>query len=388
MKQARAFLAPLVAFVALVGCGDGGDGQDGPDTGDEADTSSACGVTPPDAWAAPDWDANTTEALALRASLDALVGTMRMAEEGMATVDDVAQLEALFEAGSPSLASITTPRYAPIVQASFVEFVDVAAAGAQDLVDDDGQWMPGAAGGIYGVDFRGINEGGLEVRQLVDKGLFSGGALYRHATTLTTAEIDEATIDALAALWGANGALDAAGELTDAADYAFEMGYHADIADALVAAKAYAGDAACAAERDDAIRTFFRTWELAMFARFVFYANESAAQVELGTTDDDFAGALHELGEGLGLALGFYGVEHPDAGPLAGEGRVVTDAQLDAIAEAMGVDTAALGMSSTGEFVGNYLDFVDAVVVAEGVVADAFALADADLDAFREPTPG
>ena len=95
MKPAAAFLAPIVACLALWGCAEDGDVQDDEDS---AESGSSCTVTPPAGWSAPDWDANTTEALALRASLDTLVGTMRMAEEGMAPVDDVAQLEALFAA--------------------------------------------------------------------------------------------------------------------------------------------------------------------------------------------------------------------------------------------------------------------------------------------------
>jgi hypothetical protein len=430
MKQAPAFLAPILALFALTGCGDDGEAQDDaqsdddsgsesdgtdptdpdatdpteasvtdPDAGDDPDTGedtltdtgesgSACNVSPPDAWAAPDWSANTTDALALRASLDDLVGTMRMAEEGMVVIEDVAELEALFDAGAPSVASITNAGYLPVVQGSFTEFVDVVAAGEQDLIDDGGQWTPGPAGGIFGTSFRGINEGGLEVRQLVDKGLFAGGGLYRQAVLLASGPIDEATIDALAALWGANEALDPEGEITDSANYTYQMGFHGEVAASLIAAKAYAGDAACEAERDEAIRTFFRTWELAMLARFVHYANVASAAIELATMDDDFAGALHELGEGLGLALGFYGLEDPDAGPLAGQARVVTDAQLDAIAQAMRIETSALGTSTTGEFVQSYLDFVDAVAEAEGVVAEAYGLTDADLAAFREPTPG
>ena len=35
-----------------------------------------------------------------------------------------------------------------------------------------------ANGGIYGTSPRGMNAGGIEVRQIVAKGLFAGGALY------------------------------------------------------------------------------------------------------------------------------------------------------------------------------------------------------------------
>ncbi|HET6582007.1 MAG TPA: hypothetical protein VFG69_01145, partial [Nannocystaceae bacterium] len=358
MDTSRRCLVPALGLaLSTLACGDDGaaadhgasddphaaDDDGAQESGDAGDTthatsegSSACDVVPPATWEAAGWDASTAEALALRAGLDALVGEMRRVEQGKSTLDDVQALVDLYEAGAPSVSSIATSGHAPVVQEAFAELVEIAAAGPRDLVDDDGQWTPGPAGGIYGTDLRGIDEGGLEVRQLVDKGLFAGG-LYGYAAGLTTGTIDEATIDALAAAWGGNSTLDPEGELTDSASYTHQMGFHADVVAALVAAKAYSADAECEAERDEALRTFFRTWELAMFARLVYYSNVGVTAVETATIDDDFAGALHEQSEGLGLALGFYGLAHPETGPLAGAGRVATDAQLDAIAAALGV---------------------------------------------------
>ncbi|MCZ7686572.1 MAG: hypothetical protein M5U28_50625 [Sandaracinaceae bacterium] len=181
----------------------------------------------------------------------------------------------------------------------FEEFVEVVAAGPQDLVDESGAFVPGAAGGIFGSDNRGINEGGIEVRQLVDKGLFGGAALYSYALGLTEGDIDPATVEAIGAAWGTNAALDPEMR-TDSANYSRAMGYHAPMVESLVAAHAYAADEACVAERDEAIRTFFRTWELSMFARFVYYANVAAVGLAAVGADDDVAGALHELSEGSG----------------------------------------------------------------------------------------
>ena len=351
--------------------------------------ASMCTVEPPANWAAPDWDANTPEAWALRAQLDVLIAdTMRAAETGDVTVDGVEDLTGPYAAGNPSIESITTPFYAGIVGDVFSEFLEITAAGPQDLVNDEGAWTPGAAGGIFGMSNRGINEGGLEVRQIADKGLFAGGALYNHALTLTEGDITPATVEALAALWGANPTLDAAGELTDSANYSHSMGYHADIRSSLIAARAYAADDACGAERDEAVVAFFRSWEQSMFARFVYYANAGASELGAAASDDDVAGGLHELAEGVGLALGFRGVPHPASGPLSGAGRVVTDAQIDEMMSAVGVNVDDLGASTTGEFVTDPAPFAAGVLEVEGIAAEAFDLQSAEVEAWRNRTEG
>ncbi|HEY8430219.1 MAG TPA: hypothetical protein VIL20_17680 [Sandaracinaceae bacterium] len=348
----------------------------------------ACPVEPPDTWDAPDFETNAAEALALRAQLDALAGeTMRGAEQGTVTVGGVDDLNALFEAGDPSLASVATPFAVDLMADVFEEFVELVGAGPQDLVDESGAFVPGTAGGIFGTDSRGINEGGLEVRQLVDKGLFAGGALYNYALGLTEGQITPATVEAIGAAWGTHATLDPEMR-TDSANYSRAMGYHARMVEALVAAHAYAADEACTAQRDEALRTFFRTWELSMFARFVYYANVAAVGLGAVSSDDDVAAALHEIAEGIGLALGFRGVATPSAGPLAEGGRVVTDAQIDAMMDALRVNTSDLGASTTGDFVADPAALGEAVRQVEEIVSEAFGLEPADIQAWRSPTAG
>ncbi len=371
-------ILPFVLLAAVVGC-----------TGTGEIPMTDCTVTPPDAWDSPDRDANAAKALALRAQLDALVSdTMRAAEQSTATVDDIADLTGPFEAGAPSLADVTNPKWQDIAADAFAEFVDVIGAGAQDLVDDSGAWAPGAAGGLFGPDLRGINEGGLEVRQLIDKGLFAGGSLYAYAVSLTEGEITEATVDELSAAWGGNATLDPAGELTDSANYSQSMGYHGAIATALTEARAYAADDACVVERDAAIVDFFRLWEESMFARFTHYANVGAEESAAALDDEAYAHALHELSEGVGLGLGFYGVADPAKGPLSAGARVVSDEMIEAMAESIGVDLGALGSSTTGELITDPAAMATAVEDLEATIAEALGLDASEVAAWREPSEG
>ena len=383
----------------------GGDAGGSAGTGGAAPDSGACAVTPPDAWSAPDFAANAAGALALRTQLVTLMGTdtagMRGMERGAVAVGDGSANTAAFEAGSPSLSDITTSGFMPIAVDAFAEFVTAAGAGDQDLVDDGGNWAPGAAGGIWSMNDRAINEGGLELRQIIDKALFAGGAFYAYALGLTAGTIDAATIDALAAAYGANPTL-SPGLSSDpeatrnlhTANYAYQMGFFADARQALIDAKAYAADAECTAERDAALVTFFRGWEQSMYARFVFYANEASLGVVTATTttppdDEALAAALHELSEGLGLALGFYGLESPTAGPLSGAGRTITDAQIVEALGHLGVNPIeSLGNATVGAWVQDSFNFQQAVIQVENVIVDVYDLTQANIDAYRTPTAG
>ena len=363
-------------------------------TGGASSSSSGgtgCNVSVPATFSAPDWDTNAAEALALRARLDQLVGsaTMRGAEQGtVALPGGTADLAAVLEGGTPSLSGVVTSSYRPVVDAAFAEFVAAVAAGPQDMVSDQGVFVPGTQGGIAGDSFRTFNEGGLEVRQLVDKGLFAGGALYNYALGLTAGTITPATVEAMAAAWGANSTLDSTGALTDSANYTHGMGHHARVAQSLRAAHAFAADAACTAERDAAVVQFFRDWETAMLARLVFYANDAAGALNAATVDNDRVEAMHDLSEGIGLALGFRGLASPATGPLAGAGRVITDAQIDAIAAALGVNLTDLGASTTGGFMSESTAFSNAIGTVESTVMQAYGLQASDIAAFRTPTPG
>jgi hypothetical protein len=314
---------------------------------------------------------------------------MRGAETGTVTIEGVEDLTTPYTAGTPSLASITNPGFQDLLDASFDEFVSVIAVGPADLVNGGGAWAPGPDGGIFGDTNRGLNEGGIEVRQIVDKGLFSAGGLYYHATTLTEGEITAATIDQIAAAWGTNEALAIDGEQDDSANYSQQHGFYAQMAAALTAAKAYASDTECDAERDEAITEFFTLWETSLMSRFTFYVNAMAVALAAAASDTELADGLHELGEGLGLVTGFYGLPDPASGPLSGGARIITDAQIEAILEtALGMNLEDLGASTTGTFVESLPAYETAQSDAEAVLMEVYDVDAATIAMWRNPTPG
>ena len=365
------------------------------ETDSQTDTDDPTGepgcAAVPGEWAADNWADNVVVEMALSDGLASFTGDdlMRGAENGDVTVESVDDLTGPWDAGDPALSSMIHDGFAPIVTDAFEEFVDVVAEGSSSLMDTAGPtWTPGANGGIWGDDNRGVNEGGIEVRQIIDKGGFSAGGLYYHAAMLTEGDIDEATVDRIAYAWGANEALDPEGELDDGANYSYQQGFHAQMAESLIAAKAYAADPMCEAERDQAIVDFFQAWETSMASRHVFYMAAMALGLAGAATETDFAAALHELNEGIGLMAGFYGMPDPASGPLSGGARMITDTDIEMTLGALDVDINALGDSGTGLFVESLPNFETAQGEAEGVLMDVYGVDEATLAGWRTPTPG
>ena len=141
-----------------------------------------------------------------------------------------------------------------------------------------------------------------------------------------------------------------------------------------------------APERDAALVVAFRNWEQSMLARTVYYANVMKTELASGVTHDDLINGLHEMSEGLGLALGFHDVEDPTTGPLAGAPTTISDADLDQIAAAVGFDFTDLNASTTALFVEDADELAAAVAQLEGVVADAYDLTEAEIASYRAPT--
>ena len=371
----RSSLGAVVLALALgpIGCGDdeGVDNDPDPDAAvPEPDAPvGGCEVTP-GAWSPDGFAENAAGALALRAAIANLASTvMNTAEQ--TTWDDTPTtpptlqvVTDAYEAGTPSVADRTPAALDALMDQVFADWV---ASMEQDpatyeFIDDAGlDWVAAGAGGMHerppdGTTrrFRAYSAGGAELRQIVDKGLFVG-TMYNYALGLTEGTITPATIQDIAAAWGSNPELDATPEKgaatnDDSAAYAASMGLYDETATALIAAQAYAADDACTAERDAALVEVFRRWEEAMFARGTFYANSPGRSTLDPLVPESILGPLHGASEGYGLMLGLRGMPEPTSGPLAGDARVLTDADIDQALEALGLDLTDISAGTTGEW--------------------------------------
>jgi hypothetical protein len=354
-----AALVAAALTLGAAGCDDGGDGA-----------KTTCRVTP-GAWSSAGFETNAAEALELREAIRVLQSDLMNAAEQQTWGDaptaapTLQDLIAAYEAGDPSVADMTAPALDAVMRQTLADWTSAMAEDPATylFIDVDGtEWVAAGAGGVHERPpadtgtrrFRAYSASGVELRQLVDKGLFVG-ALYNYALGLTEGTVTPATIHAIAAAWGANPALDvdpAEGEPAndDTAVYARTMGLYDETAAALTAAQAYAADSACGAERDAALVEVFRRWEEAAFARGTYYAGVPRREALNPSDPESVLEPLHAASEGYGLILGMLGIANPSTGPLARAGRLSTDADITRALGALGVDLADLSTGSLGQW--------------------------------------
>jgi len=137
---------------------------------------------------------------------------------------------------------------------------------------------------------------------------------------------------------------------------------------ALVTAKA-AVEAGCTAERDAAIRLFFREWERATFASVVHDLQDVIARLAgAGTTD---GALLHVFGEAVGLATGFKFT--------AGPHKIVTDAQLDGLLQRMFAAPSEAYKLKTSP-----VEAATRLQQAIGDIKGVYAFSDAEIESFKK----
>jgi hypothetical protein len=295
----------------------------------------------PDEYDGAAYEQNAAADLLLRAQMKAFQDPMKAAEADVMVVPVLADLQAAYDDGSPSLLDLTTAYYAPKVDAVLAELVTAAG----------NMWTPAeppsGPGGIFGVHI--YNANGSDLRQLTEKGLFNA-ALYNHAIVIAGGTLDEAAIDRLVAVFGAHPSFpgDSAAMTNkdefmavyaerrspkDPADPskpldAGDPGPYFRIKRSLITAKA-AIAAGCDVERDDAIASFLHDWEITNAGTIIYYLNDAAKKL---TTPNpmtaDLDGGLHGYGEAIAFLHGMRTVTAP--------GKVITDAEIDQLLADLG----------------------------------------------------
>ncbi len=141
------------------------------------------------------FSAATTTQRNVLGQLSALTTEVQRGRRGEAVTRET--LENLYKAGSPSLEDVTTPYYAGRLQGANGWFNDLAqASGGSVYTPGPPQGQGGTLGGYL------FDENGLEIEQVVEKGLF-GAALYHHATTLFSPQMTTENVDQVLAIYGA-----------------------------------------------------------------------------------------------------------------------------------------------------------------------------------------
>ncbi|MBC8124757.1 MAG: hypothetical protein H7X70_03405 [Candidatus Kapabacteria bacterium] len=275
----------------------------------------------PASYNAVGYSANTSAEYVIRTQMTALATLMKTGRVQGATVS-LAELMAAYE----PLAAITGEYYRLYVPGYLTE-LSTASGGSYDW-----QSTPSvtSSGGVYsGYLFQ---ENGLEMEQLVDKGLFAAG-LYNRASILMDGDVSAAAIDKIVALFGAHASFpntDKAASNADkfAASYAARRdqndgnGLYTKFKVAAITAQAAAvAGSEYKTELNASLATMRQTWERALMATVINYTYAVVDGLSATTvTDASRAGAMHAYGECVGFLHGWKAVRQSS--------RIITDTQL------------------------------------------------------------
>jgi len=284
----------------------------------------------PEAYDGSNFSANTANQHAVRSQMETLVSEIK---KGRTTgfVLDQANLTQLFIGGNPSLESICTPYYSDRLLGAGNWLDELANASGNTYTPA----APTGQGGTFGGYL--FEEHGLELEQMVEKGLF-GAAMYNHAVLLMRNPMTPATADQLLCIFGAHPdfpntptAAKAANPDKFMANYAARRdkndgtGLYAQMESAFIKLQAAlkAGDD-YQQEREEALGLLRLTWEKVNAGTVINYCHSVISTMSAtNPTDAQKASALHAYGECVGFLHGWR--------TIPGGFKTITDTEIEEV---------------------------------------------------------
>lgn len=359
----------LLFSVSLLAC------DDSPQ--EAMDPPPACVLSAlPSSYQSDAYDQNTSVERELRTRFKALLQPLKDAEASLSVKPSQTELLALWNAGNPSLRSITSSYYAPKVEALFGAFEKAAG----------NSWTPTASptgsGGKFGSYL--FTAQGVDLRQGIEKGMFAA-ALYHHALSLMAQPITQATLDRLIAIFGAHASFPADTAAMQNPDefvaaYAkrrdkrdpISPGPYLKIKQAMIRAQAAIQQgSSCAGEVSASLQVFRAEWERATFQTVIYYLNDASKKLSAAApTAADQSAALHALGEAVGFVHGWR--------QLPVDRRIITDAQIDELLRLLLSDPSA--ESSAYRFVTHSVDELPKLTLTIQKIAAIYGLSAAQVE--------
>lgn len=282
----------------------------------------------PDKYDVAQFDQNAAAQLAVVTAVNDMTNEAKKGRVLNAKVSE-ATLKAVFTGGNPSVKSQTTTYFGAKFENEW--FAEIAKASGAAYTPGDPKTK--GQGGMFGGYL--FDENGLEIEQLIEKGLF-GAALYNHAVSLANGSLSPATSDQIMAIMGMsplfpNSATSSSSVRPDRAiaNYAARRdkndgnGYYSQQIKNFIKLQAAlkAGDK-YGKERTEALQAVFDTWEKVNAATIINYCHAVIATMsKTTTTDAEKAAALHAYGECVGFTHGWRTVVT----------KKITDTQIDEI---------------------------------------------------------
>lgn len=284
----------------------------------------------PDALDAGNYGATTITEAGVRSQLAQLTSTMKAGRNQGTTVSENDLRTNFTTSGvSASLKDLSTNYYAGLINDAEGWLANLAAASGNSYTPG----TPMGDGGVFGGYL--FDENGMELEQLVEKGLF-GAALYNHALTLLNGDFDEGTANQLVEIFGANPDFPNSdkGENHPEPDvfmakYAARRdkndgnGLYTQIKTAFIKLQAaIAAGEDYTEDRDEAIAEIKDLWEKASAATVINYCHSTISKLSATSPSEaDQGAALHAYSEAVGFLYGWYQISE----------KRITDAEIEEI---------------------------------------------------------
>jgi hypothetical protein len=283
----------------------------------------------PDTYESPKFEVNTKDEEAIRNQVEGLTAAVKAGRTNGVEINYFS-LTTFFNSGNPSLQSVTTPYYTSRLDGAGNWLDQLSKASG-------GTWQPGMTtgeGGTYGGYL--FDENGLEIEQLIEKGLF-GAAMYNHADTLMDGFITDKVIDQVLSSYGAHPDFPNTPTASKTphpdkfmANYAARRdkndgnGLYTQMKLAFLRLKGstLATTDEFQLEQRIAIEDIRFLWEKINAANVIFYCHSMISTMSAtNPTDSDKAKALHAYGECIGFLHGWRTI--PDTA------KFITDDEID-----------------------------------------------------------
>jgi hypothetical protein len=368
MKTYKPLFTLFIAAAALSAC----------NNDDDAQLRNPLAI--PSAYDGTSFEANSATEMAVLSQLAVLTNK---AKEGRVNGVEVSynELDALYQAGNPSLKDVSTPYFATLMHGEGAYLYELAKASGGTYVPGPPTGEGGTLGGYL------FDENGLELEQLLEKGQF-GAVLYKHATDLLQGPVTPQTVDKLLAVFGANPTFPNTPNAASTpspdrfmANYAARrdkndgQGLYSQMKNAFIKLQAAAkAGAIYDAEKQEAIDALILTWEKVNAATAINYCHTTISTLSAtNPSNDQIGNALHAYGEGVGFIHGWK--------TIPAQYKRISDAEIDEILVLF--NAPANGTPTSYKFVTDPVNELPKLQQIIEQLQDIYGFTDQEIEDFR-----
>ncbi len=324
---------------------------------------------------------NTQDPQAARIRMKEM-GTAMKKGDTLANLLVLGDLLTAFQSGNPSLSGISTQDYVSNITGSTGWFQTMVTASQKAY----NPLSPNNTGGVYVK--RLLDKGGLEVLQIIEKGLFSA-ALLNQVHILLNGNTTANDVDKMICWIGAHPSFPNTNNVANTnypdvnlalyiarRDKADGNGYYSQLKSAFIKLKAaIQAGGAFTQDRDDAKNVIRQTLEKALMATVINYSYSTITKFSSTNLDSVLiVGGIHDLSEAIGFTRGLYSIPSSD--------RRISNTTLETILDKFKAPVS--GPSSLNLFASQPAQQLPRITEAITLIQQAYGFSNAELLDFKQ----